>query len=404
MMSFRSWKFLLFGVLLAAAACDVGGGQQQVVVEATATLAPIVSMTPRFTATPIPSRTPLPTATFTPSDTVIPPTPSDTPIPTSTPPILGSVNSLQSINVRSGPGVAYDTITILRPATRVEILGQNNDGAWLNIRMENGDEGWVSSTLIRFQPTVTPFPSLTPSPNQTLLAQGTPLPTALFGGGSVTPTPPRSISVATPSPVGSESVALETPLNAATAVAGLQLPNIEAINETATALAGGGIGAIRPTEQALGGPTGGPIDVASATPLPPGTVSTQQGVDVLAYCDDRSMGRPAPTDLAAGSTIDIFWAWFANTRQQVQDHINAAVYDVRLDDQTLQWRQYIQPIVEQDNQFAVYWYVPAGPLSRGDHRISYQLTWTSAIFDGAQQFGPGTGIPINSGSCTFTVR
>ncbi|MBK8023583.1 MAG: SH3 domain-containing protein [Chloroflexi bacterium] len=391
---------------LVLAACDIGA-QSAETPQPTATLAPIVSQTPRFTATPIPSRTPLPTATFTPSDTVIPPTPTETFTPSPTPPILGSINSLQSINVRSGPGVNFEAITVLRPATRVEVLGRNNDGVWLNIRLEDGTEGWVSATLVRIQPTATPFPSLTPSPDLTLMAQGTPLPTALFGGGTVTPTPPRSISAASPSPVTTVDGPLETPLNAATAVAGLQLPNIEAINQTATALAQGGIAAPGPTLPGLGGPTGGPLEVtgtATAVPLPAGTVSTQQGVDVLAYCNDLSFGRPAPTDLAAGSTIEIFWAWFANTRQQVQDHMNAAVYDVRLDGEPLAWRQYAQPITEQSGQFVVYWYVPAGPLTRGEHEITYTVTWRSQISDGLKDFGPGTGTPLETGSCTFTVR
>lgn len=401
----RHWFLapLFLGVALVLAACDMSG-QIAETLPPTATLAPIVSQTPRFTATPIPSRTPLPTATFTPSSTVIPPTPSNTFTPTVTPPVLGSVNTVQSINVRSGPGVNFEAIAVLRPATRVEVLGLNTSGAWLNIRMEDGTEGWVSTTLIRIQPTATPFPSLTPSPDLTLLAQGTSLPTALFGGGTVTPTPPRSISVATPSPVGTESEPGATPLNAATAVAGLQLPNIEAINQTATALAQGGIAAPGPTLPGLGGPTGGPFDQETATPLPVGTVSTQQGVDVLAYCDDPSFGSPAPTNLAVGSTVEIFWAWFAGTREQVQDHLNAAVYDVRLDGMPLPWRQYTGSIREQGGQFAVYWYVPAGPLARGDHQITYTVTWRSAIFDGVKQYGPETGSPLETGTCTFTVR
>lgn len=405
---FRFWTTLLLGVLLALilVACDAGA-QQNEPLPPTATLAPVVSQTPRFTATPIPSRTPLPTTTFTASPTIIPPTPSNTPSPTVTPPILGSINSMQSINVRSGPGVEYETIAVLRPATRVEVIGTNTDQAWLNIRMEDGDEGWVSSTLVRIQPTTTPLPSLTPSPDLTLMAEGTQLPTALFGGGTITPTPPRSISAATPSPVGEEGTGSDaTPMNAATAVAGLQLPNIEAINQTATALAGGGIAVVNPTLPGLGGPTGGPLPSNNtSTPIPAqGTPVTQQRVDVLAYCDNPTFRSPAPTNLAAGSTIDIFWAWFASTRQQVQDHIDAVRYDVRLDGESLQWRQGIQPITEEGGQFVVYWYVASPPLTRGDHEITYSVTWTESIFDGAQNYGPGTGTPVETGTCRFTVR
>jgi hypothetical protein len=362
-----------------------------------------VSRTPRFTATPIPSRTPLPTATFTASSTVIPPTPSDTPTPSATPPILGSVSSLQSINVREGPGTNFSAIVALRPATRVEILGRNNDGTWLNIRMEDGDEGWVSANLIRLQATPTSLPTMTPSPNLTALAQGTPLPTALFGGGTITPTPPRSISV------GSSPTPVEENANAAT-VEGLQLPNMEAINATATGLAGGGLIPLldtgNPTSSApVGGPTGGPIVTPSPTLSPePGSVSTQRGVDVLAYCDDRSLGAPPPSDLADGSTIDVFWNWFAQTRQQVEDHLSAATYEVRLDGRSLNYEPYQGSIQQENGLFVVYWFVPSDPLESGQHTITYRVTWSRAIFDGFQSFGPGTSNAEQTGSCTFDVR
>ena len=184
--------------LLVAALAGCGGGGQTVAQVATATLAPIVSMTPRFTATPIPTRTPLPTATFTPTLTLIPPTPSNTFTPTVPPPILGIIASLQTVNVRQGPGVNFPALQALPPGSGVEVLGQNADGTWINIRMEDGEEGWVSSTLLSIQATATPLPTLTPTPDLTALALGTPLPTAILGGGTITPTPPRSVVTPTP--------------------------------------------------------------------------------------------------------------------------------------------------------------------------------------------------------------
>jgi hypothetical protein len=383
--------------LLVLTGCSADATQEVV---ATLTLAPNVSRTPRFTATPIPSRTALPSPTFTPSETTIPPTPSDTPTPTPTPPILGSVNSLQSINVREGPGVNFAALVALRPATRIEVLGRNNDGQWLNIRMEDGSEGWVLANLIRLQPTSTPFPSATPSPDLTAIAEGTTLPTALFGGGTITPTPPRSIAGA------STPTAIQENANPAT-VEGLQLPNLEAINETATALSGGGL---LPTTAAtsdvpLGGPTGGPLLQPSATLSPvPGSISSQQGVDVLAYCNNTALGAPPPTNLAAGSTVDVFWNWFATTRAQVQDHLDAATYVVTLDGETLSYRESQGSIIEQNGLYVVYWYVRTEPLESGQHTVNYRVTWSRQITDGFESFGPGTAKPEESGSCTFNVR
>lgn len=389
----------VFMMIALLAGCGENGGQTEVAVAPTATLAPVVSLTPRYTATPIPSRTPLPSATFTASPTVIPPTPTDTFTPSPTPPIMGSVASMNSINLRAGPDVTFPAITALRPGTRLELLGTNLEGDWFNVRLEDGTEGWVSATLVRIQETPTPFPTLTPSPNLTALFLGTPLPTALLGGGTITPTPPRSVVTATlPGTTTAELPTLTT---------GIQLPNIEAINLTATALAGGG--SLPPTTSALlGGPTGGPLP--SGTPTSSAPISTdaavRAGVDVLAYCNDLSLGAPPPRNLRAGSTIDVWWSWYAQTEAQLRDHIDAAIYDVRLDGVPFtNWRQYTSAIQrDEQGRPIVFWFMPSSqPLTAGQHTITYSVTWERAISDGYAQFGPGTSHPTQSGSCTFTV-
>ncbi len=394
----RNKSLLIFVLIILLAGCN-GNATEDIVTAPTATLAPIVSMTPRFTATPIPSRTPLPSATFTPSLTTVPPSSTNTFTPSPTPPIMGSVASMNSINLRTGPGVEFSAITALRPGTRLEVLGTNLEGDWFNVRMEDGTEGWVSSTLVRIQETPTPFPSLTPSPNLTSLFLGTPLPTALFGGGTITPTPPRSVVTATLP--GTTTAGLPNPTT------GILLPNIEAINLTATALAGGG--SLPPTTDAiLGGPTGGPVIVNTATLAPgSGDASVRTGVDVLAYCNDPSLRSPAPTNLRSGSTIDVWWSWYAQTEAQIRDHISAANYDVRLDGRPFtNWRQHTGSI-ERDalGRPIVFWYMPSSePLAAGQHTINYTVTWERSIFDGEAQFGPGTSNISQTGSCTFTVR
>lgn len=399
---------VLVGLILTA--CG-GSGAEISSLPPTATLAPIVSMTPRFTATPVPSRTPLPTFTFTPSVSPIPPTASDTPTPTDVPPIIGIIASMNTVNVRVGPGVGFSAFDALRPGTRVEVLGRNVEGNWLNIKLDDGREGWVASDLVRLQDTPTPLPTLTPSPDMTALALGTPLPTAVLGGGTVTPTPPRSVVSPTPVTPTAQGQALavnisETPF--------LPIINVDSINATATALVGGGILAPTMTVQAASnaGPTAASDLSATATLLAgpgvgsAGSASAQQGVDILAYCNNPVLGSPAPTNLAAGSTIDIWWSWYAKTPEQIQDHINNAIYEVAIDGVPLtNWRDYRTSVRrERDDNYYVYWYVPAGPLSAGPHEITYRVTWREAITDGYDNFGPGTAHPVETGSCSFVVR
>jgi hypothetical protein len=390
-------------IALLTAACGGNAAQQAQSVTATFTLAPIVSMTPRFTATPVPTRTPLPTDTPIPPTATVSPTPSNTFTPSPTPPIVGIIASINTVNVREGPGVNFGAFIALPPGTRVEVLGQNSDGAWYNIQLEDGRDGWVSSTLLRLQETPTPIPTATPSPDLTALALGTTLPTAVLGGGTVTPTPPRSVT--TPTAIVTVQV---QPTGSVTSF--LPVIDVDSINQTATALAGG---VIAPSLT----PTGQSGSTSIPTPAPNGTVtlasgapttsaSAQQGVDVLAYCNDPAYRTPPPSNLAAGSTVDVWWSWFAKTEEQVRDHIANAVYTVTLDDETLENLNVYRSSIRQqsDGNYYVYWYVPSDPLSAGQHTVTFNLTWQSAISDGYATFGPGTSNPQQTGGCTFTVR
>ncbi|MDX1991412.1 MAG: SH3 domain-containing protein [bacterium] len=410
---------------LLLAACGGGTGNDVASIPTSTLAIPNISRTPRFTATPVITRTPLPTFTPVPSETPIPPTPSETPVPTATPPVIGIVASLQTVNVRSGPSTEFPAILALPAGTGLEILGTNPEGDWYNVRTEDGEEGWIASSLVRVQPTTTPIPTFTPTPDLTALFLGTPLPTAILGGGTITPTPPRSAVTATPpgtpAAEGTESV---------NATAGPTQPFLPVVRDltsvyaTATALASGGaITTARPSPTSAialpstpgGGATSAPGLSTSAVPTvavtagapatSSGSGSVQQGLDVFALCDNPALGAGAPTNVAAGSTIDIYWAWFASTREQVEDHTSAATYDVRINDQQLSnWRQFGQPIRQQGNQYVRYWYVPFGPLTAGQYRITYRVTWSRQIFDGSASFGPGTSTTVEQGSCTFTVR
>ncbi|MEZ4667169.1 MAG: SH3 domain-containing protein [Anaerolineae bacterium] len=395
------------GILILTSCTSPDQTQEQVAVP-TNTLAVIVSMTPRFTATPVPSRTPLPTFTLTPSDTPVTPTPSNTPPPTATPPITGIVASLETVNVRNGPGVNYTAIVALTPGTGVQVIATSSDGRWLNIRMDDGREGWMAASLLRINPTPTVFPTATPSPDFTAIAQGTTLPTAVLGGGVITPTPPRS--VVTPTTVDEEQPTSPPAVGAGT-LPPLPVIDVNAIQLTATALA---LPSITPSFTPLPAESPTPTIQGVGVTFTPsaagvgseGTSNSQSGVDVLAYCDNKNFGRPAPNNLNAGATIDVFWSWYVSESALMQQHLDNVIYDVKVDGTPLEnWRQFGTPMRKgNDGNYYIFWYVPFGPLASGQHTISYDVSWKAQITDGYDLFGPGTNRPSESGSCTFTVR
>jgi hypothetical protein len=427
MQNFRRLSAIVFTGLLVMTACN--GGSSETTTVPTSTLAPLVSLTPRTTATPFITRTPPPTFTPIPSETPIPPTDTLTPSPTITPPVIGIVGGAQRINVREGPGTNYETIDTLVPGTGIEVVYQNPEGTWLNIKMEDGTQGWVSAGLIYIEATSTPFPSMTPSPDLTALALGTPLPTALIGGGSITPTPPRSAVTATPP--GTPATPTRTGSPAPTD-SFLPVIDIDAINMTATALAGGETVPISPPAPLATGtiasvpptadatlpldvtPTLIPLNVSpgatevAATPVvptPSGAATVQQGVDILAMCNDSAFRSPPPTDLAAGSTVDIFWGWFVTDPEYMDDHLAAVSYEVRINDQLLpNWRRTSSDLIQEGDWYVKYWYVRTAPLEAGNYHVTYRATWSEQITDGVSNFGPGTRNLVEEGSCDFVVR
>jgi len=404
--------FVIFSVVLTACATE---SDEPIITQApTATLQPIVSNTPRSTSTPVPTRTPFPTFTPTPTLTTIPPTATNTLTPTLTPTISGIIQSSAArVNVREAPDRTGELITSLVPGTGVQVIGQSSNGDWINIRLEDGREGWIFNTLIFIQPSPTPIPSATPSPDLTALFLGTPLPTAIIGGGTVTPTPPDQVRTGTPEATSDATAISDAEDEGEGIIGGVPVIDNDSIYQTATALAGGfttpepdddeRVVTLAPEATANGD--------APPTAIPPTLTPTRDPEtidkrDVFAFCDRPRYNIPAPGNLREGDYINIWWGWIASTEEQIQDHIDAASFDLQINGEAVEVRdEYIRPIEPLGGQFIAYWYVPyRQPLEAGTYEITYVVTWDRAIFDGSENFGPGTENPFEQEACTITVR
>ena len=309
----------------------------------TPTLTP--SDTPEPTATPTathtPTATPTPTDTFTPSPT---PTPTDSPTPTPTPTLYGIVNVRQRINVRSGPGTTFAAIDALSPGEGAPVIGQDEASGWYQIQLDD-ETGWVSAALLLVE----------------------------------TPTPPI-----TPVPTADYSLLLDIPI--------VDLP---AAHATATAIAESTVETPVPSATATSPPA--PATAPAATP--------RHNVNVFAFCDDRSFGLSPPAGLTSGSTIRIFWGWFASSESLVWQHINNAQHELRVNGTAIaDLDSFRLPPRQDGSQYVVYWYVPFGPLTAGTFEITYRVTWQSAISDGYSRYGPGTDTESEEESCSFVVR
>jgi hypothetical protein len=111
------------------------------------------SAQPTLTPTGIqaPVSTPIPAASPS-QPTPLPPTATQ-PVPTTT-----AISSIpftaivaeEPLNLRVGPGLSYKVLRQLTIGTRLQILGRSGNAEWVQVRTDNGVEGWVSRTYITY--------------------------------------------------------------------------------------------------------------------------------------------------------------------------------------------------------------------------------------------------------------
>lgn len=132
-------------------AASIGSDIQDATSTPTSTSTPIPTATETSTATPQPTATPKATDTDTPTQArIADPTatqPTLTPTPDST---LYVSPSVETLNVRSGPGEAFSIVGQLNSDQQVAVRGRSQDGNWLYIDF-NGNGAWIAGWLVAFE-------------------------------------------------------------------------------------------------------------------------------------------------------------------------------------------------------------------------------------------------------------
>lgn len=370
---------------------------------ATATVPPLPSATtiPEATATEqrrstvAPTVTPMPSATA--SDTPLPTsTNTATPTATATPTVFAVVRSQLRVNVRGGPGTDHDIVNILEPGSGVRILSENEEGNWYRVQLGDGERGWISARLLQV---VNPPPPTVPASSV-----GT-APASLPPEAAATKDQDEPIGAA---PAADEAQAIaEASRSQSQLLVNVPIVDLESINLTATVLVAKAASPVPGFAEAEAGRTPEPthpstdsVEVPTRVPAAP-----RSGVDVFAFCNNPVYGIGAPSNLTDGSTIEIFWAWFASTDAYLRQHIANATHELRINGtQIANVDQFRSAPRQRGRDQVVYWYVPYGPLEAGNYRITYRVTWRNAINDGYKSYGPGTGTEFEEESCNFVVR
>jgi uncharacterized protein YraI len=85
------------------------------------------------------------------------------------PPLFANVTASR-LNVRSGPGLAYDPLATIDEGAQIELTGRLQDGSWWQICCVNGETGWVYGEGLEIPAAAETAVAILPAP---------PLPTAL---------------------------------------------------------------------------------------------------------------------------------------------------------------------------------------------------------------------------------
>jgi hypothetical protein len=108
------------------------------------------------------------------------------PSATSTWPASGRVASIQaSVNLRTGPGAAFDVACELNASTAVQITGRTHDGDWYEVLSQEGLSGWAPGYSLELFVNMDSIPIIqfateTYQPSPTSAPTSTPLPPATY--------------------------------------------------------------------------------------------------------------------------------------------------------------------------------------------------------------------------------
>ncbi len=65
-----------------------------------------------------------------------------------------------ALNVRSGPGVNYNVVTVVYQGQAVTLLGRNSNNSWVKVQTAGGQQGWVNAAYIQANVAVNTLPVL----------------------------------------------------------------------------------------------------------------------------------------------------------------------------------------------------------------------------------------------------
>lgn len=124
---------------------------------------------------------------------------------------------------------------------------------------------------------------------------------------------------------------------------------------------------------------------------------------IYAECADNPAAQPGL--LYDTDELTLFWSWYAQTPEQVQDHITNARYRVELRGMTVPGVKVseIKQIPNSPDWWVFYTANLGDKWEPGGYGVHMELRWANPISDGYAEFGPGTANELIDSGCWFEV-
>lgn len=164
----------------------------------------------------------------------------------------------------------------------------------------------------------------------------------------------------------------------------------------------------------IASPDGGFINNAAISPAadPPVVIGPRTGASgerassaglVFALCD-AFLPEAEPGLIYDSDSVRVFWYWFADTAETLEQNLSRTNFSVSINGASVPANTVIvSPITPRNDVFYRFYTVAVGNLRPGYYQVSFRQTWSQAINDGFDDYGPGTANPALDATCNFLV-
>lgn len=124
---------------------------------------------------------------------------------------------------------------------------------------------------------------------------------------------------------------------------------------------------------------------------------------VFAQCD-AFLPEAEPGLIYDSDNVRVYWYWFAKTAETLEQNLARTNYSVSINGAPVPANTVIvSPVTPRNDVFYRFYTVPVGNLRQGYYQVSFRQTWSQAINDGFEDYGPGTANPVLDTTCNFRV-